>query len=539
MKWQSALCIGIIAALLFAGLSSHRLTGQGLYYDELHQATASFAYTGTPPLMFAPLTMHGIPLLNMTYTGAIKTAIYGIFLRYFGDQFSVMSWRLLGIVFVSTALLLFSFIVCQRLPFTWILFFLFFFLTDITVVLAARHDWGPVALGMLFRLLFVAVWIYGEIGKSTPLSNSFLLGSLVGISVFEKLSSIVLVLPLISIIAFSSRRRTLKHGLACVGGAFFGGMPLILVNLYSFHSYATFISLSEVAMPSHFSLSGGLQYISAYMSLGSGIVVKDFILGNGSNILSHVEGILLGTLLLLTAIIDVRYWKSSKFFQMSGIMMMSYLTIGIFLYIIPRPSWAHHTWANHWVIGTPFQYAAVSFALVGFWSAENLVILRRGLVRIIFSSVLILLMLLRVSGVVSIEKSFQRGDASMDWDPSLTDIGRFASSRANEAIFIAADWGVATQILCLSNGRPDLVFELFWNYQGLDQIGSIIKKTRKETIYVVKKKPGTDVSPQNTTRILRDVEKLRGWKEMAVEQEIAKLKALEIRKFSYMSKGME
>lgn len=76
--WKSGLFIGLIAAALFITLSSFHLTAPGLYYDELHQAAASFVYKGNydyehmPRYMFVSAKIMGMPVLNMTYSAALK-----------------------------------------------------------------------------------------------------------------------------------------------------------------------------------------------------------------------------------------------------------------------------------------------------------------------------------------------------------------------------------------------------------------------------------------------------------------------------------
>ena len=483
--------------------------------------------------MFSPITFKGIPVLNMNYSGAIKTGIYGIFLRYFRSDFSVFSWRLLGIIFVSAGILIFSFILYPRLSLLCLLLFLFFFLTDITIVLTTRHDWGPVALALLIRLLFIATWIYGETKESTSISNSFILGGLLGLAIFEKLSSVVLVLPLIFFFLFSFRRRTLCHCLACLAGFTLCAMPLIILNLASFYKYNYLISLASSGDMRPVSFSKILTLFGKYFSLGAGTITKDFILGTASITDSYIEGYLLGSILILTAIIDVLYWKQNKFFRLSGIMLLCYISVAVSLYMLPAPIWVHHL-----IIGTPFQYAAISLAFLGIINVNTTGSLTHRNFRFILISLLIILIIPRSIGIASIEKSFKYGQSSIDWDPSLTKIGCFASSRTKEAIFIAADWGVATQIFCLSNGHPDFVYELFWNYKGKNEIIDIIEKSGKKILYIVTKEPRSSVNPTNTDRILQDINTIAALKEIPVEEEVTSWKAVKIKKFLYITKNL-
>jgi hypothetical protein len=135
-----AWCIGVVAALAFLALSTVRLDWQGMYYDEVHQAPASFFYIGEHPALFVYPVL-GIPVLNMGYSGAIKSAVYGAYLRLSGAHFTVFSWRLLGILFVSVGLLLFYRFAAVRLPVASSLVFLALFLTDTSAILMTRHDW--------------------------------------------------------------------------------------------------------------------------------------------------------------------------------------------------------------------------------------------------------------------------------------------------------------------------------------------------------------------------------------------------------------
>lgn len=532
VKWQLALCIGLVSALLFAGLASVNLTAQGLYYDELHQATASFAYIGTKPEMFSGYEVNGFPILNMPYSGAIKTAVYGLFLRYSGSPFTVTSWRLLGILFVAAGLLLYCVIARRGLSLGGILAFLLV-LTDATVILATRHDWGPVALALLFRLLFIATWIYGEVGQSVPLKNTFVLGTLFGLAVFEKASSVILVIPLLLILCLGGRRMSPRHWLACATGCIFGGLPLILVNLDTYRRMGILISLNGPPTEYHASFSGFAKYVSEYLTLGNGALLRSFILGRTESIpVFQMEGILVAALLLLTAIVSVANWRTSKPLRMSGIMLLSYAGVGLGMYLLPLPTWVHH-----WVIGTPFQYAAVSLGITGLLGVSRVLNYRE---RVLRSALLLLVALLaasRLIGAASLEDSLARGDASATWDSSLSEIGYFAAQHADEAVFIAADWGVATQIYALANGQPGLVYQFVWNYRGQEELDRIVKNTDKNTLYLVVKKPLAGVNPEVTEKVTRDIEQLAGWEEMPVENDVSALTTVGVRKFSRVTTG--
>jgi hypothetical protein len=192
----SALWVGILAALLFLGFTAIQLDRQGLYYDEVHSAVASFAYMGKEPQMFTPVIIGGVPVLVLPYSGALKPALYGTYLQFSGS-FSVVSWRLLGLLIVSLGIFLFCVLGGAGLSSRGLLLFLFLFLTDATVLTTSRHDWGPVAISLFLRLLFIALFLRGSTRESSSPWCTFSLGIVVGLSVYEKLNNAVLVVPLI------------------------------------------------------------------------------------------------------------------------------------------------------------------------------------------------------------------------------------------------------------------------------------------------------------------------------------------------------
>jgi hypothetical protein len=521
------LCIGLAFSVLFLILCSVRLTEQGLYHDEVHQALPSFAYLSrqVTPEMLCMLDIKGIPILNMSYSGAIKTGIYGLYLKYFGERFTVASWRALGILFVSAAIFFFSALTAQRLPSRWLLLFLALFISDMSVILTTRFDWGPTALALALRLIFIALWMRGLTDETMKPQTAFLLGAVVSFAAFEKLSSVVLVFPLALAFAFAPNAKTVKHGLACLLGLIVGGVPLIFVNAYTWIEKRALISLQTTGARQAKSLYGLLGYYYDYLATGNGAVAKSFILGPQANH-SYVdlELFALTGILLLVLFINSQYRKITLF-RVSTAMMFSYLIIPIGLYLLPPATWLHH-----WMIGTPFHYAAVALTFTGLYQTE---IKNRGIryARIIFVALIAILLASRISGVVSLEQAFLRGDATKSWDSSFSKIGYFAATHTEDSVFIAAEWGVATQIFCLSNGYPDVVYQLYAYYEGQGQIQKIMDKTGKQVIYLVEKIPHSNVTPQITSRLIRDIETLPDFRETVVESEIRDLKAVRVRKF--------
>jgi hypothetical protein len=131
---------GLWAAVLFLLLASVRIEAQGPQYDELHQAVGAFTWVGAPPPPIFCTTVYGVCVLNMPYIGAIKTNLYGAWLRLTGSRFTLASWRLFGILLIATGIVLFCVLAGPALPPWAMAVFLALLLTDGAVLLAGRRE---------------------------------------------------------------------------------------------------------------------------------------------------------------------------------------------------------------------------------------------------------------------------------------------------------------------------------------------------------------------------------------------------------------
>ena len=474
------------------------------------------------PFQFTSLSFRNIPIMNMTYSGALKTAIYGLYLKITGKSFGVISWRLVGILFVSIGILIFSLITKKKLYLFGLLIFYILFTTDVTVLLATRHDWGPVALALFFRLLFIAIWIRGELSQPIPVNSTFWLAFLVGISIFEKLSSAVLIIPLIIIMLFSPERRNSRHILGALLGSFLGILPLIFANTISIYKNGNFISLVYSASNKVYSIRAFFNILTQYLSLGSGELVQNFILGHTQHLSSILELFLLSLTLTLVVVGFIRARFIPKLFKMSGIMLMCYFGIVIGLYLLP-----HETWVHHWIIGTPFQYAAIGLFISGL--KENNLFEGKTIYKYSTIFILGIFCLFRLTDLYSLEKSLIRGDTSVVWDISYTQLAEFAVSKSDNSLFVAEDWGVANQIICFSNGRSDLVYQP--DYPSLGGINSTIDYVRKykpSEIYLIFPIPPFFTDLEKRNQIVNTLEKslFPDWQVKPVESQVSNLRSI-------------
>jgi hypothetical protein len=505
------------AALILIVLSGIHLDDQGLYYDEVHQAPASFRYLGKHPHQFTQ-EFNDILILNMSYSGALKSHIYGLYLRYLGHQFTVFSWRLLGILFVAAGICVFYVIAGNRLPWEAGVVFAVLLLSDATVILTSRYDWGPTALALGLRLVLLAVWISIERGEPTN-RQRFAVGLIAGIAIFEKLVAIVLLGPLL-LTLFARPKVDRRAVMATAAGGLTGILPLVYANYSSWKHGAGFISLSDVGpgVGQPHAIGAFVKYAYEYVALGHGEGVAAHVLGAHSRPFwpQAEAGLMLGALVILS-VAALQHRQSNPLMRLAARMAIGYGLIGILLFLLPRETSVHH-----WIEGTPFQYAAIALALPALKD-------QRGSRRLLFAFVALLL-LVRLPNVGYVEWALNHGRASKTFDRDFIRLGEFAAANAGDAVFIAADWGSATQIYCIGQGNADLVYEPYLSSEPERATSTILTGTKTPKLYVVT----TGFAPRFDAAAKAVIATVAGspqWKEVPVDPDMAALSVVQIRKF--------
>ncbi len=525
--------MAIVATVLFILACGANLNGQGLYQDELFQATGSFAYVGRPAV--AAVTWYGLPVLNNSYVGAIKTAIYGMYLKATGRRFDVISWRLTGILLAGAGLFIFILITGRLLGVISVGAFVILVLTDAGVVLSSRHDYGPTALAFALRLILIALVVKSSLARSECFRYQLLMALVVGVSIFEKLSSVVLLCPLV-IITVAQSRRSWRHWAVTIGGGLLGAAPLVALNVGSFLSNGAFISASDYVVNKPRSIQGFLTSAPMeFLALGTGSGIRNAVLGQSvvhSELVREIGCI--SAVIVVSVLISVACVRLCAQFQVAALMFASYVSVGVALYAIPRSTTFHHH-----VIVTPFHYAGVALVVAGIaehWRVKGRALLARA-GTFVLGAAIGLLILARLPAVVSIERDLLAGRSGPYWHPAFTELGRFAHDRRNEATFIAADWGVGAQMYCLSDASPNLVHEVFWSYHGPDDLARALMYSGRRAFYLVypvRSFSGSE-HPPYVAAIREDASRLPGWREVPLDDEARRLTpVIHIQKFVSM-----
>jgi hypothetical protein len=512
-------------ATVFAVTTSYRLDRAGLYYDEAHQAPAAFAYLNKPSSLFSLMPVHRIPLMNMPYSGAIKSAVYGLFMLLTGRPFTVHTWRILGIAFSVAGLLGFYFLVGDRLRRSTLLLFGILLVSDSNLVLQSAHDWGPVALAFLLRMLFLGMWVR-QVDRPERSRNWFLLGLIVGVSVFEKLSSLVMLAPL-CICAVMTPGFSRRRAWYVCGGLAIGSSPVVFVNLYTLLSQSYLLALSYHSVPSDSILS----YFIQVLQVADGSAQRAFIFDVATPTwIGALEILGLVVLCFLALRSFSRRTARARTSQMTiaSCALLSYVSIVVFLRFLPAA-----TAENHWIIATPFQYLAIALALPSLLEGWETAPLAAALAYFGIS----VLMIARLAALGATWNAIRGDRYSPPWDPSVTVAARYLAALPPGTAFIAADWGIATQVFALSNGRQGYVSEPFWDVRADSTVLRILSDSHYNAVAVAALRPRSGVKPKATDAIFRTMDSVSAWQEIPVDTTIAHLRSIEIHRYRRLPSG--
>ncbi len=506
----ASISIAVAAAAHFVVFATQRLEAQGLYYDELHQASGSFLLVGRPAYLFAPLRWKQLPLLNMPYSGAAKSILYGEWMRLSGRTFSVSSWRAFGILLAAGGLLAFLLLSARFLGVVGSLLFGVLFLTDTSLLLTSRHDWGPTALALSLRLLWLGAWFRVEARDQVSPRSTFVLGAIPAFLVYEKLSNVVFLVPLAIAVLFTPRLRTRRSYLLLGVGFVAGLLPFAIVNVLgdgiSFHA-------ARSALPARGSL---LDYAGSLLSLGSGAAVRTFILGvETPGWVVRWEAVAIAIALGASVVRSISNFGSARS-RAALLCAVSYVGVAVGTWLLPQGTWAHH-----WIAATPLQYAAIALAFadrtVAVAEAPGAALVVRKAVVVLSAAAFTALLVPRALSVRDTQRALHEGVASPAWSPSYTNLAEYVVEHQGEASFVLADWGFSTAIHALSNGSLRLD-EPFFGYSGREQLENLVGK---KPFYVIARANSSAVNPKDAEAIFRDAFQLSEDRTLPVEPELS------------------
>jgi hypothetical protein len=228
------------AALGFMVVATWNVALPGLYYDELITTVPSLDFAKGPfpsAVSWVPESQvwihgHSIPLMIMSYIGAVKTIIYVPVATLFG--FTPESLRYFAIIIAALSLVT-TFAFAKRLFDPAVAAATIVLLaSDPSFIFYSRTDLGPFVLMMLLKT--VALWqltVWWKTGRNTPLFVGFLA---LGIGVYDKadfiwvIGAVIIAALIVSPYGLAGRLSAKRIGFAGLG-LLAGAMPLVWFNL--------------------------------------------------------------------------------------------------------------------------------------------------------------------------------------------------------------------------------------------------------------------------------------------------------------------
>jgi hypothetical protein len=525
--WALLLATG--AALAFIALASVRIDGQGLVFDEVPTAPASFLLLGKQP--YEPHTVliwRSLPLLCVAYIGALKSLLFGLMMKFLGLEFSVASWRMFGIAMTTVGLWGFCLVVRRELPIASILVFLLLVTTDVTLLLYSRFDFGPVSMALSLRLFWIALWISQELSRKLDGARTFLLGAIPSLLIYEKLSNVVFLVALLVAVLMDKQRRSRRQLTMLSAGFAVGAIPFGFVNWIG--RGISFAQISAGSLPpSSFEKLPFWRMVKVVLGLGTGQEARNIFLGSLPEwAVKYPEALALILLLVGIGVLGVLRFKTSTHARVIVCCLACYCLLPVFTWALPRGTGIHH-----WIVGVPFHYAAIAVSIAWFGEARRLDHGSGGAVRLAKCGALALgtvIFAARVANVYDTGRRLARGEASTRFDRSFTTVTTFVARHWREANFVAADYGFGAQAYCFSGGSYILP-EPFWHYSGINDIQALVGSMPTGPIYVLHKTEPNPIEKAVRDGIGRDLNTVLGKGMPPAEEELQNLRGVWVEVF--------
>ena len=515
---RTALLIATAGAAALFLLCIPALDGQGLNYDEVNAAPAAFLLLGKPAYTFVMLAWRRLPLLTMTYIGAVKSYLFALWMWASGIPFSVVSWRLFGIALTAIGLWAFCFLSAAALSPLALVAFLLLFLSDVTLLLLVRHDAGPVDAALMLRLVWLGVWLRSEVVERPGRTTWLLLGAIPSFLVYEKLNNVVLVGALVVMTLLADRQVRRTRALTIAIGFLVGLLPFVLVNWLG-HGISFRAAVQQQNTASVTALVLGV------MTLGDGSAMRTFILGTDSPAWTWWGE--LGFAVASASFVVIVAWawaRRDRDARLAAASFAAYaMTIATIAILIPRISFQ---W--HWFVATPLQYMAVALAVQ---ALARRVRSRRTAMLVL--ALLAIFLAIRVGNVVVLERELAARRSSQRFDPSNTAVAQYAIDHRDDVTIVAADWGFGVPIYALSNGTL-AVPELFWSWGSqwnIDRLEAYVAARRLPVLVLLRKGPAA-VSDAATADIVASVEAITRGRRLPVDPVVDGSPILRVLKFA-------
>lgn len=516
--------ISTLFAIIFLFISTLKLDAQGLYYDELNFAPPALTFKGINADYSIFSSIKGLPIFINSYQGAVMSYPYGLYLKYFNQNFSVISWRLWGILIWTVSIFIFSLLSAKFLKPYQLAIFLAFLLTDNSVTLAIRFNYGPVLIPLISTLIIILAATKIFKGEQLRFYELFVLGFSIGLGIYAKLSSLPLLLPLVLLMIFMFINKRIKNKtiLMILSGLITGALPVIYFNIKSLILDHNFFSLISTEVNHSFGRQDFINKTYSFFVSATGNGISSHILGTAYPVFHEFQEIFFIFFFSIFLIVSaVTFYKKIELLPIFS--YESFLLIFLIMYLFPMNTSVRHT-----IIAVPFLY----LALATFWEildkniSEGKKYLKRS-----FSLLIIIWLIMRLFNTYQLTQNLYQGKYSLSWHPEYTKIAQFAGTKIKDSIFVTADWGFTHQLFLFTGVKENTIYEPFWDYTDKNQFFNSIKGSGKQFLYLIYHKYKTPIKPEVTRKIINDINKANFLEKRQIEDEISKFEVIEVKKF--------
>jgi hypothetical protein len=451
--------IALVACLFFFAAGQAFIPSLGIENDEALFANA--LYDRAPALYSIPGS--GIPLMVITYLGALKAWIYAPIFRLFGA--GVWQLREPSIIMGAVSIWLFFLLLRRVAGMRAAVIGTCLLAVDSDYLMTVCYDWGPVALQHLLLIGGALLVVrFCQTGKSRALAGGFFL---FGLAMWDKALAIWLLSGMaVASLAIYGRRVlalfTIRRAAVAMAAFCVGALPLIAFNIHSdLSTFRQNVVRETNAFPTK------AQFLSKALAGGGLFGYLEF--EDSQTASPHTPSGALG-------------WTSAKLADVAGHPRRSgmlYLLLAALL-AAPLAGWASMraiffclvagaiAWfematnaytggsIHHTILLWPLPQAIVAISFAG--ASRRLG--RAGLVAV--ATVLLLFSTFGVLVTNEYHAQMVRNGGTAAWSPALFPLSDDLRARAPKAVF-CMDWGMLNSLRLLHEGRIPL-------YPGSDPV---------------------------------------------------------------------
>lgn len=435
----------------------------GLQYDEMLFTNASFGNVDNSFIesqwQFGPVK---IPLMLMTYIGAVKAYLYAPLFKLFSPSALIVRLPaiLLGLVaLIFTYKLVFRLFGDKTAALTALLL-----ATDPSYIFSTRMDWGPVALMMFFKM--GSLYLFYEYSR-TSRKTLLALGALfLGLGLYDKTNFIwyCLALPAALVPVWQNKWNRLLTSRAIYIFLFFfllGCWPLLLYNFIA--RGQTFSGqmqpFGNILQSIQFKLqvlAGTLSSTNPYSFFNAGDPIGSVFAGNSTGWLADRMPHLLISLIdfratllpevfaaALLVICMLLFKRGLPKMRAAVFFCLIFVFILGLIFISYRATGPHHV-----IMLYPFPHIIIAYAVISLFETNS----KPGVGKYAAACISVLLIISQVVVSAKYMQSFIRDGGKGWWSDAIYDLADYTQEN-NGSKYMLMDWGFNSQLLLFSHGK--------------------------------------------------------------------------------------